>query len=70
LEVKGRGLMMGLGLSFEPSLLVPLLMQKGLITVGAASQTLRLLPPLTVNQEEIHCALSIIRDCLGKVELA
>ena len=49
-EIKGRGLMLGLGLTFDPSLLVAQLRENGLIAVGAARNTLRLLPPLTVKE--------------------
>jgi acetylornithine/succinyldiaminopimelate/putrescine aminotransferase len=64
-EVKGRGLMLGLGLSFEPPSLVSHLRENGLITVGAAGNTLRLLPPLTVKNNEIAEALEIIKSGLA-----
>ena len=49
--------MLGLGLTFDPSLLVANLRENGLIAVGAARNTLRLLPPLTVKDDEILRAL-------------
>lgn len=64
-QVKGRGLMLGLGLSFEPPSLVSHLRENGLITVGAAGNTLRLLPPLTVKNNEIAEALEIIKSGLA-----
>ena len=45
LEVRGRGLMLGIQLTDEPGELVSILREKGLLAVGAAGQTLRLLPP-------------------------
>lgn len=68
-NVKGRGLMLGLGLLFDPSPLIASLREKGLITVGAANNTLRLLPPLTVSNEEIEDALDIIEAGLNAVAL-
>jgi len=66
-SVKGRGLMLGLGLSFDPPPLITTLHELGLITVGAAGQTLRLLPPLTVKKEEIEKALSILKSGLSQI---
>lgn len=62
-EIRGRGLMIGVQLSTEPGHLISKLRENGLLTVGAAGQTLRLLPPLTVNEDEIARSLEI----LGKV---
>lgn len=66
-SVKGRGLMLGLGLSFDPAPLITNLCELGLITVGAAGQTLRLLPPLTVKKDEIDKALNILKTGLSKI---
>ena len=44
LEVRGRGLMLGIQLTDEPSELLSILRENGLLAVGAAGQTLRLLP--------------------------
>ena len=68
-EIKGRGLMLGLGLTFDPSLLVANLRENGLIAVGAARNTLRLLPPLTVKDDEILRALNILRSGLAQIKL-
>jgi len=45
--------------------LVSHLRENGLITVGAAGNTLRLLPPLTVKNNEIAEALEIIKSGLA-----
>jgi len=66
-HVKGRGLMLGLGLLVDPSPLVANLREKGLIAVGAANNTLRLLPPLTVSNEEIEDALDMIEAGLNAI---
>ena len=59
--------MLGLGLSFDPAPLITNLCELGLITVGAAGQTLRLLPPLTVKKDEIDKALNILKTGLSKI---
>jgi 4-aminobutyrate aminotransferase-like enzyme len=68
-EIKGRGLMLGLGLTFDPSLLVAQLRENGLIAVGAARNTLRLLPPLTVKNDELLRALDILKSGLVQIKL-
>ena len=42
-EIRGRGLMLGIGLTSEPSQLICKLRENGLLAVGAAGNTLRLL---------------------------
>ena len=68
-EIKGRGLMLGLGLTFDPSLLVTQLRENGLIAVGAARNTLRLLPPLTVKNDELLRALDLLKSGLVQIKL-
>ena len=59
--------MLGLGMPCDPSPLITILRELGLITVGAAGQTLRILPPLTVKKEEIEKALSILKSGLSQI---
>jgi 4-aminobutyrate aminotransferase-like enzyme len=40
-----------------------------LLAVGAAGQTLRLLPPLTISKEEIEKGLAILDESLIQFEL-
>ena len=68
LEVRGRGLMLGIQLSDEPGELVSILRENGLLAVGAAGQTLRLLPPLTISQDEIEEGLKVLRLSLSALE--
>jgi acetylornithine/N-succinyldiaminopimelate aminotransferase len=74
-EIRGLGLLFGIGL--DPSLIevgegetpalkvVKSLISKGLITVPAGPDTVRLLPPLNVTDEEIDEALAILKDALS-----
>lgn len=68
LEVRGRGLMLGIQLTDEPGELVSILRENGLLAVGAAGQTLRLLPPLTISQDEIEEGLNILKLSLSALE--
>ena len=68
LEIRGRGLMLGIQLTDEPGELVSILRENGLLAVGAAGQTLRLLPPLTISQDEIEEGLNILKLSLSALE--
>jgi len=56
--------MLGVQLAFDPAGLISKLREKGLLTVGAAGQTLRILPPLTIKEEQVVKALEILDSCL------
>jgi len=60
--------MLGVQLADEPGELVSILRDNGLLAVGAAGQTLRLLPPLTITQDEIDQGLKILRQSLSAFE--
>jgi acetylornithine/N-succinyldiaminopimelate aminotransferase len=67
-EIRGRGLMIGLQLKFDPAELIAQLRCNGLLSVGAGGQILRLLPPLTVTEKEIEQCLLILQACLSKID--
>ncbi|MGE9268139.1 MAG: aspartate aminotransferase family protein, partial [Verrucomicrobiales bacterium] len=77
-EVRGAGLLLGLGLQAEgwdvpegktPALfLVSKLMEAGLLSVPAGPDTLRLLPPLNVTEDEVREALGILRQTLEELK--
>ena len=64
LEVRGRGLMLALAMRKEPAPLIKRMRDNGLLVVGAAGNTIRLLPPLNVKQDEIVQATAIIEKSL------
>ncbi|MBP51529.1 MAG: acetylornithine aminotransferase [Opitutae bacterium] len=64
LEVRGRGLMLALAMRKEPAPLIKRMRDNGLLVVGAAGNTIRLLPPLNVKQDEIVQAIAIIEKSL------
>jgi acetylornithine/N-succinyldiaminopimelate aminotransferase len=75
-EVRGSGLLLGIGL--DPSripvpegktaalVVVNKLMERGLLVPPAGPNTIRLLPPLNVTEEEIDEALAIIHGVLSE----
>jgi ornithine--oxo-acid transaminase len=65
LEVRGRGLLIGVEL--EPQVvsarrLCEMLMMRGLLTKDTHDTVLRFAPPLTITESEVDHALNIVRD--------
>ncbi|MCU0837990.1 MAG: aspartate aminotransferase family protein [Rhodospirillales bacterium] len=64
-EVRGLGLMLGLQCRVANTALVHQLLANGLLSVPAADNVVRLLPPLIIDDAEVDAALEIIdRSCL------
>ena len=60
-EVRGVGLMIGLQLFKDQTKFIQKLMDNKLLTIRAAENTVRILPPLTVKKQEIGLAIKIIK---------
>ena len=54
LEIRGKGLMVGLELDIEAAEVVTRGYEQGLILVNAGPNVLRLVPPLVITEDEIH----------------
>ncbi len=69
-EVRGAGLMLGLRCreSVTNADLITALRERGLLTVGAADNVIRLLPPLIINDGHIDEALGMLEDALAALE--
>ena len=65
-NVYGKGLMLGIGWGEDVAPYVTALDKAGLLTVAAGPQVIRLLPPLTVSNEEIDEAVAILKSVLVK----
>lgn len=66
-DIRGRGLMVGIELDRDcPELVAQALEQKLLINVTAGN-TIRLLPPLTLEQKEADQIVSIVSDLVSKL---
>jgi acetylornithine/N-succinyldiaminopimelate aminotransferase len=59
-DVRGKGLMLGIKCVGSNLEMVDSLRRSGLLTVGAADNVVRLLPPLIINASEIDQALDMI----------
>ena len=63
-EMRGRGLLMGVEFSAEVKDLISICMKKGLLLVGAGTNVVRFVPPLTINKTEINQALALFKEAL------
>jgi len=64
-EIRGRGLLIGVQLHTDQAKFIKKLMDKKLLTIRAAENVVRILPPLNVKKKEIDIALKIIdKVCL------
>ena len=61
-EIRGVGLLIGVQLYKNQNLFIKNLMKKKLLTIRAAENVVRILPPLNVKKSEIKLALSIIKS--------
>lgn len=69
-EVRGMGLLTGLKLKpgFEPPVLVKAALQEKLLLVGAGDNTVRVIPPLTVSEDELREAARRLIEALKKMQ--
>ena len=74
-DVRGRGLMIGIEIVKDqktreaaPQLrdhIVDLAFERGLLILGCGETSIRLAPPLIVQQGEADVALDILEECIG-----
>jgi 4-aminobutyrate aminotransferase len=77
-DVRGRGLMIGIELVKDqgsretaPALrdrVVDLAFERGLLILGCGENSIRLAPPLIVNEHEVTIALDILEECITVAE--
>ncbi|BBE41662.1 aspartate aminotransferase family protein [Conexivisphaera calida] len=67
---RGLGLMDALDLRIGVSEVIPALISNGFISTYSGLRTLRFLPPITIGEEEVDRALSIIDKTLAEIEQA
>jgi acetylornithine/N-succinyldiaminopimelate aminotransferase len=60
-EVRGLGLLLGIKVTPDQNLFVEKLLANKLLTIRAAENVVRLLPPLNVKKENIDQAIVILR---------
>lgn len=65
LEIRGKGLMIGIELNLPVDQLVEQFLKNGLIVGTAGANVLRLLPPINLSYEEIDEAIQIMKQVLS-----
>ena len=60
-EIRGKGFLIGLKLKKDQSIFIKKLMDNRLLTIRAAENVVRILPPLNVKKSELNLALKIIK---------
>ncbi|WP_020593140.1 aspartate aminotransferase family protein [Kiloniella laminariae] len=69
-EVRGSGLMLGLKCKVLNSDVIAAMRAGGLLSVGAADNVIRLLPPLTIERAHVDEAIAILEDVSQKLAQA
>lgn len=68
LAIRGLGLMIGIETSSNLSVLVEKSREKGLIVLTAGTNVIRLLPPLTLSEEEIQRGVGTLKEVFEEVD--
>ncbi|BCP57948.1 acetylornithine aminotransferase [Streptococcus parasuis] len=63
--IRGLGMMIGIQVTSDLGTIVTQARKNGLIVLTAGSDVIRLLPPLTITEEEIEKTVSILAECLS-----
>ena len=66
-EVRGRGLILGLQLTQDPTPIVTAARERGLLIITCGTNTLRFVPPLVISKEEIEEGLEILEQAMEVV---
>ncbi len=66
-NIRGRGFLIGLELHKDQSVFIKKLMENKLLTIRAAENVVRILPPLNVKKNEIDLAIKIIDKVCRKL---
>jgi 4-aminobutyrate aminotransferase len=77
-DVRGRGLMIGVELVLDKKTrerahglrdrVVDLAFEKGVLLLGAGENTVRIAPPLLIDQEQAEFAAGVLEECITMVE--
>ena len=66
-EIRGKGLLIGIQLHTNQFNFINKLMENKLLTIKAAENVVRILPPLNVKKNEIDQALKIIKKVCSEI---
>ena len=67
-DIRGRGLLIGIQLYTDQTKFIKKLMDNRLLTIRAAENVVRILPPLNVKKKEIDLALKIINTVCSEIK--
>ncbi len=67
-EIRGRGLLIGIQLKVDQIKFIKKLMDNKLLTIRAAENVVRVLPPLNVKKNEVDQALKIIKKVCSEID--
>jgi 4-aminobutyrate aminotransferase len=77
-DVRGKGLMIGVELVLDKKTkerahdlrdkVVDMAFEKGVLLLGAGENTVRIAPPLLVDEEQAEFAAGVLEKCIGEVE--
>ncbi|MBW6411306.1 aspartate aminotransferase family protein [Clostridium weizhouense] len=67
LEVRGMGLMIGIKTKCSPSLVQKEALKNGLLVLTAGKDTVRLLPPLIISNDELKYGIDILLNVLNSI---
>lgn len=68
-DVRGKGLMIGVEIKGDSSLVQKKAMEKGLLILTAGPNVVRLLPPLTIGEHEINSGLKILDETISEMDI-
>ncbi|KAK9458783.1 pyridoxal phosphate-dependent transferase [Lipomyces oligophaga] len=66
-EIRGTGLMWGIEVKTDPTPIVDAARHRGLLVITAGTNTLRIVPPLVIKEEEILDGLAILDSSIASV---
>ena len=66
-EIRGRGLLIGIQLKVDQTKFIKKLVENNLLTIRAAENVVRILPPLNVKKNEINQSLEIIKKVCSEL---
>lgn len=64
--VKGRGLMLGLDMRFNPTPLLRALQDRGLLALKAGATVLRMLPPYLISEEDVSLSIRVLEEVISE----
>ena len=67
LEVRGKGLMLGLVVDGDVKPILEALQSQGLLALSAGKNVVRFLPPLTLGEDDLEDAVDMMSDALDEV---